>query len=397
MNILKPSELQFSCTCLQYSFDAEKLDDLISNLRKRGFKVRKERAKGKKDAEYSVERAVEAYFNKSGASKKHSKDSGEYCLSYNSDEDNCRISEDFEKALDCLRLSFVASDLDAGASMNFGEPVRQKLEIGSAFVFHDRPAEEYHWIFADITDKCNLSCDFCYKPEHLNESIGIGGFRNALREFKKENKKTRWNNPSLGVTLGGGEPTLHPKLERILEIANVQYDFVTLTTNGTNPELFSRIGKYLDGVCISAPFVYNNNPKFSYGVSREQTEKAVKSIAENVKKVCVSTIVTNEMNPNDVFRFAEFAKSAGATDLLFLMYKPGDSGLVPSREHARKILEKVLEVDYKIMPASIDSCFAARTVWQKCYGLPYSGVDGILKTGYCPFLPDKKDCAFVKK
>jgi len=39
MQILKPSKLQFSCTCLQYEFDLNQLEEVLEHLRKRGFKV----------------------------------------------------------------------------------------------------------------------------------------------------------------------------------------------------------------------------------------------------------------------------------------------------------------------------------------------------------------------
>jgi molybdenum cofactor biosynthesis enzyme MoaA len=430
MQILKPSELQFSCTCLQYDFNFDQLDELIQQLRKRGFDVGEKTTrifysslplenfletisarrfrrlsrtlkdlvldsfklflKGRKkyfSESYSVKRAINASIERMDVPSYLER--GEYTLSYGASKDVYRVPEDFERALDCLRLSFVASDLDAGIYMYFGEPVGEMLDCGSEWALgHQR--RFIHWLFADITDKCNLACDFCYRQEHSDHFISIEDFKKALDEFKAPKRESK-----VGVTLGGGEPTLHPELEKLLEIAREKCNFVTLTTNGTNPGLIKNLSSYLDGVCVSAPFVYSETPPFSYALSAKQISDAVKEIAEKVKKVCISTIVTSEMQPDDVLKAADFAKKADATDLLFLMYKPGNPELVPSREHARDILEKILEVHYKSMPASIDACFAARTVWQRCDGLAYARTDGRLLKEYCPFSKEEK-CVFKR-
>jgi len=340
---------------------------------------------GKKKEYYSIKRAIEAELDKLTWS-----DRPDNCLlNYSSKNDDYHVPVDFERALDCLRLSFIASDLNAGTIMPWGEPVGEMLDCRSGWTL-EKEHEFTHWIFVDVTDRCNLTCNFCYRPESSDNNISVDDFEKILDKFKDSK-----GNKEVGVTLGGGEPTEHPKLERLLEIAREKYDFITMTTNGTNPELVKKLGSYLDGVCVSAPFVYNENPFFNYSLSAEQISSAVKEIAENVKRACISTIVTNEMQPDDVFKVTDFAKKASATDILFLMYKPGKKELVPSREEAREILEKILEVHYKVMPSSIDACFATRTVWKRCKGLTYVSAGGKLLDEYCPF-SGKDECIFVK-
>lgn len=84
--------------------------------------------------------------------------------------------------------------------------------------------------YIQITTKCNMSCAHCcfscgLQGEEMSQNI----FEKAL-EFCDEHDQF--------VTIGGGEPTLHPKFKSFLKKAlKYKYDHLLVVTNGTNPSL----------------------------------------------------------------------------------------------------------------------------------------------------------------
>jgi MoaA/NifB/PqqE/SkfB family radical SAM enzyme len=80
--------------------------------------------------------------------------------------------------------------------------------------------EHVHWY---ITDRCNLKCGYCFKPEfsyHEDESRNV----NLARILA--------NTDITKVTLGGGEPTLARNLAEIIHILKQSGKYVSLHTNG---------------------------------------------------------------------------------------------------------------------------------------------------------------------
>ena len=79
--------------------------------------------------------------------------------------------------------------------------------------------------FLEITNVCNLNCDFCHGTKRKKEFMTPDDFRTAalrLRSFAEY----------LYFHLMG-EPLLHPELKTFFEIANEMGYKVIITTNGT--------------------------------------------------------------------------------------------------------------------------------------------------------------------
>lgn len=99
-----------------------------------------------------------------------------------------------------------------------------------------------------ITDYCPFECSFCYQNSTRN---GIHGDEASILTFIR----------SLGdlqvfeVALGGGEPTLHPRLKYILETARVYNIVPNITTKRlgwlNDPETRSWMMKYCGGIGFS--------------------------------------------------------------------------------------------------------------------------------------------------
>lgn len=80
-------------------------------------------------------------------------------------------------------------------------------------------------MYLRITSRCNMMCDHCcYSCTSDGEDMTMETFKNALAL------------DSDTVSLGGGEPTLHPKFWEMLGLSLGSCEYVWLATNGTVTE-----------------------------------------------------------------------------------------------------------------------------------------------------------------
>jgi MoaA/NifB/PqqE/SkfB family radical SAM enzyme len=80
--------------------------------------------------------------------------------------------------------------------------------------------EHVHWY---VTDRCNLDCGYCFKPEffyHEDRNRNVN-----LAHILADSDVAQ-------VTLGGGEPTLVGNLSEIVDILKKGGKYVSLHTNG---------------------------------------------------------------------------------------------------------------------------------------------------------------------
>ena len=78
-------------------------------------------------------------------------------------------------------------------------------------------------IYVEITNNCNLKCDFCIKNSRKKENISIEKFKILLSKIEK------YTNYLYFHILG--EPLMHPKINDLIDIASKKFK-VNITTNG---------------------------------------------------------------------------------------------------------------------------------------------------------------------
>jgi radical SAM protein with 4Fe4S-binding SPASM domain len=99
-------------------------------------------------------------------------------------------------------------------------------------------------IFVEITNRCNLACDFCRVSRRPKADLTPAAFARLLPQLAPFTRHL-----SLHVL---GEPLLHPQLDQFLALSQAQGIQVNLTTNGT---LLPRHGPML----LAAPFLRQVN------------------------------------------------------------------------------------------------------------------------------------------
>ena len=88
----------------------------------------------------------------------------------------------------------------------------------------------------NIGKRCNLDCGYCPAEIHDNFSphTDLDVMVNAIYELEKIGKPIR-------LSLTGGEPTVHPKIEKIIECAKARLQWLSITTNALRmPEWYAK-------------------------------------------------------------------------------------------------------------------------------------------------------------
>lgn len=93
-------------------------------------------------------------------------------------------------------------------------------------------------MYLQLTTKCNMKCAHCcFSCTSRGKHGDTRAILDALR-FATQYTET--------ITLGGGEPTLHPDFFQILEHALSEFDYVWLATNGSQTETMFRLARIMD-------------------------------------------------------------------------------------------------------------------------------------------------------
>ncbi|QAA35127.1 radical SAM/SPASM domain-containing protein [Clostridium manihotivorum] len=96
--------------------------------------------------------------------------------------------------------------------------------------------KKFKKIYIEITNVCNLSCEFCPQTKRKPEFITVDKFSEVLDKIKGHG-----DHIYLHVK---GEPLLHPELGQLLEVSHSKGFKVNITTNGT---LINRVKENLIG------------------------------------------------------------------------------------------------------------------------------------------------------
>ncbi len=78
-----------------------------------------------------------------------------------------------------------------------------------------------------ITNRCNLDCEKCYyrKVDDQKKQLSYKTIKKLFLEWKQYHLTS--------IAIGGGEPLLHPEIEKIISLGKELGFFMAITTNGT--------------------------------------------------------------------------------------------------------------------------------------------------------------------
>ena len=83
---------------------------------------------------------------------------------------------------------------------------------------------KYKKVYIEITNRCNLSCEFCIKNQRNLKNINQDEFNIILNKLKPYTKYLYFHIL--------GEPLLHPNINNLIDLARNEDFFINITTNG---------------------------------------------------------------------------------------------------------------------------------------------------------------------
>ena len=154
----------------------------------------------------------------------------------------------------------------------------------------------------ELTNKCNFSCKHCFKDAKVT---GIGYMNVADFEYFL----SKLSVPLEAIEITGGECTLHPQINEIIEIAAKAAGKVFVLTNGSNIKAISSDKLSLLSEVQVSIYGYDNESYKSF-TSREHGFDAVKAGLEILKShscdLAIAICITRE-NYTEIHKFIEFA------------------------------------------------------------------------------------------
>lgn len=178
-----------------------------------------------------------------------------------------------------------------------------------------------HTCAALFTIGCNMRCGYCHNPElvlpeRFADEIPVDEILLFL-----ESRRGKLE----GVTISGGEPTMHQDLpEFIIQIKALGF-LVKLDTNGTNPEMLEQLYAHnlLDFVAMD---VKASLSKYQDVVARPIDIDAIRQSIDCIKRSGVeyefrTTVVKSQLSPQDIDEIGKLVE--GAPRFALQKFRPG--------------------------------------------------------------------------
>lgn len=168
--------------------------------------------------------------------------------------------------------------------------------------------KRFQKIYIEITNRCNLNCEFCPKTIRKHEDMTLEKFEYIVKQIKELT--------DLIYLHVKGEPLLHKQLEEILGICDKYNIKVNLTTNGTlikNSIQVLKNAKALRQINISVHSASQNKK------DDKEIEKYMNDIFECVDELKQNTIISYRLwNMSDI---KENEHNKYILDILGIRYK----------------------------------------------------------------------------
>ena len=163
-------------------------------------------------------------------------------------------------------------------------------------------------VFFHLLTACNLSCKHCYinPSQHGTATLPLETILAWLRCFARPDQETN-------LILLGGEPTMHPDLDKVILAAKSMRFHVTVDSNGflfhdllgrVSPDELDYLSFSLDG-----PDAVVNDPIRGDGVFKTCTENIRKAVAQGFRTSLIYTV--SSMNIDHLHRMPELLKELG--------------------------------------------------------------------------------------
>ncbi len=233
--------------------------------------------------------------------------------------------------------------------MNTGYPPIAPSEATNVSGLFDAHGRQIKDLRLSVTDRCNFRCVYCMSPDiKYIPKMQLLTLDEYIRVIKIA--------ISLGIEklrITGGEPTLYPHLDKLLEeIGKFGLKDIALTTNGSRirGQWVQRWKDYgLNRITISLDTL---KPERKDAITRAQTslDTVIRAIDiardSGLKPVKVNAVVMRGVNDDEIIKFVEFARKH-EVDIRLIEFMPLDAGKRWEKRHVVSAAEMLATIQTK--------------------------------------------------
>ena len=196
-----------------------------------------------------------------------------------------------------------------------------------------------------FTGVCNFDCEFCYNRGLLKEKE-LNLDKDILPKLL--DRKDFINH----IIISGGECTVHPDFERII---NTLYDngfVIGIHTNGYIPEILERNINKIDFVGMDIKNDFENyNEITQRKIDIDKIKESVRIILNSGKKYEFrTTVYPKYLGKENVVKIAEYLKSVGAKNYVLQNYFDYNKTVIPYSAEMMKEMQVACE---KYIPTTL--------------------------------------------
>ncbi len=161
-----------------------------------------------------------------------------------------------------------------------------------------------------FTVGCNFKCEFCHNKYLLQPNVGKEYEVNDLVDIIKTNSLVS------GISITGGEPTLQNDLVDLCkEIRKQTENYLSIDTNGSNPELIGKITPYINRVALDlkCPLIserYRKITKTNVDISKIIQTINLLNKNKEIDFEIRTTYVLNLLEPKDIETIINFLRDS---------------------------------------------------------------------------------------
>lgn len=224
--------------------------------------------------------------------------------------------------------------------------IRRKLrapsfQLRQASVVARAMKSRRHPIVAHIVPirRCNLSCTYCNEFDDFSKPVATDLMLRRVDRLADLGTSV--------ITISGGEPLLHPDLDRIIQRIRSRRSIATLITNGylLTPDRIQRLNRAgLDHLQIS---IDNVRPDEVSKKSLKVLDQKLRWLAEHAEfMVNINSVIGTSERPEDAAEVARRARELGFATTVGIIHDH-EGQLKPLGDREQKVYQEIVEIGGK--------------------------------------------------
>src|SRR5947207_1328500 len=185
-----------------------------------------------------------------------------------------------------------------------------------------------------VIRRCNLSCGYCSEYDKSSDPVPVQDLEARLQKLKELG--------TFGISLTGGEPTLHPELPRLIRMCRTLRFFRTgMISNGffLRPEMIEALNNAgLQEMQISIDGVHGNDTTQKV---LNNLKKRLRSLREHARFQVIVSAVIGACPPEEADEVVSFATEMGFASRVLLVHD--EHGQLKLKSDEIKVFEGIVK------------------------------------------------------